>query len=444
MGQDGRVSPDEVERIQQVAEVLHRAAKPLKVLGAVAWPASVREDFLASGGERLPEVTYEPFDPDPTLALIAEARRSIYPGVMVDDWLEGIAADVESTARLLATRGTEAFRAHGRTLYGDPTTPLRYDPATPLDLARRVIDVIDGLASFSTALAETPRTTTADQVASALEPVVARHFGDDAPRVEVVDDLSANALASPSRIRIRRSAMFTERDAQQLLEHEAYIHVGTSLNGRYQTALPILGVSHPGTTRTQEGIAVWAELMSGTLDLDRFRRLADRVLAIQMTLDGADFVEVFRWFRERGIAEEQAYESTRRVFRGGVITGGAPFLKDVVYLAGLLEVATFVKAAFAAGRLDCIRLLFVGKVDLASIPAIGALANAGLVERARYVPPWVSDPRAVLAALTWSVFSSSIDFDRVTAAVERMLGRTPRVELATAPPTTTPRTPHSG
>jgi uncharacterized protein (TIGR02421 family) len=428
------VSPEEIERIRTVAGVLHQAAKPLKVLGAIAWPMQVRHDFLESDGQRLPEVTYEPFDPAETLGLVAEARRSIYPGEMIDDWLEGVATDVESTARLLATRGTEAFRAHGRNLYGDPTTPLRYDPATPLDLARRVLDVIDGLARFDGVFAD-PGRASADEVAEHIERAVARHFGDDAPRVEVVDELSANALASPSRIRIRRGANFTDRDAQQLLEHEAYIHVGTSLNGRYQDALPLLGVSHPGTTRTQEGIAVWAELMSGTLDLDRFRRLADRVVAIQMALDGADFIEVYRWFRDKGIDDGQAYESTRRVFRGGVVTGGVPFLKDVVYLAGLLEVATFVKAAFAAGRLDCIRLLFVGKVDLADIPALGALANAGLVEPARYVPPWVRDPRAVLASLTWSVFSSGIDFDRVTMSVERMLGRTPSVEFATAPPT---------
>ncbi len=421
----------EKDRIRSVATQLHDAAKPIRVLASLAWPASVRDEFLAARGEQLPRIDYEPYDPDPTLGLVAAARRDHFPGAPVDDWRAAQADAIESTARMMATRGTEAFREHGRQLYGDPETPLRYDPATSLDLARDVLQVIDQLAASELELPETEGDD-ATEVAVVIEAAVRKHFGDDAPTVELVDELSANALATASRIRIRRGARFTDRDAQQLLQHEAYIHVGSSLNGRYQTDLPILAVGHPGTTRTQEGLAVFAELMSGTLDLDRFRRLAQRVLAIQMALEGADFVEVYRWFRERSPDEVQAFESTRRVFRGGVMTGGSPFLKDVVYLAGLLEVATLVRAAFAAGRVDCLRLLLVGKLDVSAIPALGVLANAGMCRPARYVPPWVADPRSVLATLTWSVFSSRIDLQRVTSAIERLLARTETIRFAGA------------
>jgi hypothetical protein len=55
------------------------------------------------------------------------------------------------------------------------------------------------------------------------------------------------------------------------------------------------------------------------------RRLADRVLAIQMVIDGADFIDLFRWFRDRTPGDEQAFESARRTFRGAPLTGGAPF-----------------------------------------------------------------------------------------------------------------------
>ena len=145
---------------------------------------------------------------------------------------------------------------------------------------------------------------------------------------------SANASASASRIKVRSGARFTARDVAQLLNHEAFIHVLTAVNGRYQTDLPILAIGHPGTTRTQEGLAVFSEFVSGTLELDRFRRLADRVLGVQMVIDGADFVELFRWFSDRSPDPEQAFESTRRIFRGGPVTGGAPFTKDCVYLSG--------------------------------------------------------------------------------------------------------------
>lgn len=106
-----------------------------------------------------------------------------------------------------------------------------------------------------------------------------------------MDKLSSNALTSANLIRIRRDTRFTDRDATQLLNHEAYIHVATSINGCAQDALPILAAAHPGTTRTQEGLAVFAEIITSTMELDRLRRLVDRVFVIQMAIDGADFIE---------------------------------------------------------------------------------------------------------------------------------------------------------
>ena len=194
------------------------------------------------------------------------------------------------------------------------------------------------------------RTRTGEEVAAFITDAVNEHFGDSAPEVLLVDELSANAVASTSRIKIRRDAKFTAKDAAQLLNHEAFIHVATGLNGRAQTDIPILALGHPGTTRTQEGLAVYSEYVSGTLGMDRLRRLADRIVATQLVIDGADFIELYRWFLERSPNPEQAFESTRRIFRGAPLTGGAPFTKDCAYLSGYLSVTTFIRAAFRAGR----------------------------------------------------------------------------------------------
>ncbi len=245
---------------------------------------------------------------------------------MIDDWFDEEAENIEATALMLSSVGTPAFHAYSRSLYGAPDVPLRYDPVTPLDLAKQVHRVIDELARVDLG-ATPPASRSAEDVAAELAVAVARQFGEDAPRVEVVAQLSANALATSKRIRVRQGALFTDRDAAQLLQHEAFIHVATSLNGQAQEDLPILAVGRPGTTRTQEGIAVFSEFVSGTLERDRFRRLADRVLAVQMAIDGADFVEVYRWLAESSASPEQAFENTRRVFRGGEITGGSPFTK---------------------------------------------------------------------------------------------------------------------
>jgi hypothetical protein len=99
--------------------------------------------------------------------------------------------------------------------------------------------------------------------------------------------------------------------------------------------LRFLGSGSPRTTRTQEGLAVFGELLSQTMDLERMRRLSDRILAIKLAEDGADFLELYRYFLEHGHEPPAAFDCARRVCRGGLVEGGAPFTKDVCYLDGL-------------------------------------------------------------------------------------------------------------
>lgn len=420
----------ELDRYRDLAQRLCELAKPMRVLANLRWPVTAREEFLRGRAATLPVVDYEPFDPGPIVDQVREIRRSIYPGSLIDDYFESQTEAIEHTALMLAARGTPAFLTHSAALYGLPSAPLRYDPTTPIELAHRVHEVIGGLDRIGLDVLPMPDRDAAS-VAAELEARVRTYLGDDAPLVEVVDDLSANALATSTRIKVRRGAMFTDRDAAQLLQHEALIHVLTAVNGRHQIDLPILSVGHPGTTRTQEGLAVFAEFVSGTLELDRFRRLADRIIAIQMVIDGADFIELYRWFSERTPTPEQAFESTRRVFRGSPVTGGAPFTKDAVYLSGFLAVSTFIRAAFQRDRVDCLGLLFAGKLDIYSIPALAELRSIGLCRPATHLPPWVADPRWVLTWLTYSTFASAIDLDVVSDAVGRLLDRSPVVEIAT-------------
>jgi uncharacterized protein (TIGR02421 family) len=420
---------DAADRYREAARILHQIAKPMRVLSALAWPGDIRDVFLDGGAQRLPEPTYAPVDPTPVLDGVAAARRFLRPGHVVDDWLDREASAIESTALMLSTVGTPAFHAYSRALYSVPTQPLRYDPATPLELAEQVHR---SLTDLGTAALVPPvvRSRTGEQVAAFIEAEVNEHFGEAAPQVLLVDELSANAVASTSRIKIRRGAQFTTKDAAQLLNHEAFIHVATGLNGRAQTDIPILAIGHPGTTRTQEGLAVYSEYVSGTLGLDRLRRLADRIVATQLAIDGADFIELYRWFLERSPTPEQAFESTRRIFRGAPITGGAPFTKDCTYLSGYLSVTTFIRSAFMAGRADTLALLFAGKLDLFAVPALAELRAMGLVQPARFLPPWAADPGWVLAHLTLNTFLAGIDLAGVSAAMADVLEHCPRVEVA--------------
>jgi hypothetical protein len=117
------------------------------------------------------------------------------------------------------------------------------------------------------------------------------------------------------------------------------------------------------------------------------------------------------------------------VFRGGVISGGAPFTKDVVYLFGLLQVGIAIRSCFAAGRSDVLRLFFCGKLDALDIPALCELYAMGLLLAPLYLPPWISDPRSLLALFTYSTFMNQVDIGRGVEVVEQLLVQAPVVRL---------------
>ena len=418
----------ETSRIKHACDLLYQATRPIRILTHISWKPSVREQFFASGAKELPKVEYSKFDPSQTLEWLALARGAFDFEPLVNEWLNLTAYHIETSAKMLAACGTTKFFQHSSELYGVPNDRLSDGENSSLGLARQFDEA---LAEFQNVDLGAPAdaTATADMVAEQMRIEVKKAFGEFAPNVFVVDELSANALAGPSRIRIRREAKFTDRDVSQLIHHEAHIHVGTSLNGHAQENLRILGSSHPGTTKTQEGLAVFAEFITGSMDLDRFRRLADRVIAIQMAIDGADFLEVYRYFLERIGFEEQAFESTRRVFRGGILTGGSPFTKDIVYLDGLIRVHNFLRTMVSAGRADCLRLLFSGKMDLEDLPVIGYFAEKGICLAPKFLPPWAQDIRFLLCYLTYSSFLNRIDLSEVKGHYAKMLEGIPPQEF---------------
>jgi uncharacterized protein (TIGR02421 family) len=418
------------QRLLDAARLLRDAERPVRVLRNVAWEPELRERFFASGERDLPAPVYTPLDPTETLAKVNAARALLDGADPGAEMLRRTAWSIELGARMLAAVGTSEFHRFSALLYSEPNSRLADQASTSLELARTFETVLSSAVAVGLAPVST---RSAEEVAELVARAVERHFGEVAPTVMIVDHLSANALAGPGSIRIRRGARFTDRDATQLIQHEAFIHVATTMAGRAQQSLPTLAAGHPGTTRTQEGLAVFAEFISGSIDPDRLQRLADRVLAIQMSIEGADFLQVYRWFVEQtGGDREQAFENTRRVFRGGVMRGGAPFTKDVVYLDGLLRVHNFLRSAVAAGRADCIRLLFVGKLDIEDVPALCHLAAEGLVVPPRFVPPWADDLRFLVAYLAYSGFLNQVDLAMIREHYSALLADAPRVDINSA------------
>lgn len=409
----GDFSQSEIERLEGAGKLLDLAEKRLPVLTRLNWDRSLADRFFARGETEPPAPEYTPIAPEPSLELVAKARALIDGQSPVHDWLKRLADVFETTAYMMAHVGSADFHKYSTALYGGPGTMIGGRAEAGLGLARRLVEV---LSEFDTGCGKLGARAmlSAGDLKRSLDAVLPDHFGVDAPEVRLSKNVSARAAAGADYIKLREDAMFSDLDQIQLLQHEAFIHIGTNLNGKAQTRFPILGESHPGNARTQEGLAVFAEYISGALDPMRLKRLANRVIAIHMAEEGADFIDIYSFFRERGVSEEpfEAFESARRVVRGGVVGGGAPFTKDSVYLAGLLNVHNYLRTAVRAGDADYIRMLFVGKIDLEDLEAIKMLKAHGLINEPRFVPPWVSDMRHLLSYLAYSTFLDEIKLDK--------------------------------
>lgn len=382
------------------------AAGSLRVLSSVAWSPSLKPAFLNRG--KMPSPVYHPVATDKAREHILAANALIDGDHVTSEWLGRLSASLMSTVDLIETRGTPAFFTHSKALYGEPTRLMLDGETQVLDMAKHMDQSLEGL-DFGMLVAEgTEKNLTDAQFARQLRARLGRHFATDAPRVEISASVTAKAAASSTRIRIRQGASFTERDVDQLLHHEALIHTATALNGKSQKDFPILGRGHPGTTEIQEGLAVFAEIITGSMDPRRFKRLSGRVLAIQMAIEGADFKDVFEFFVDRNDDPSQSYENARRVFRGGVISGGAPFTKDMVYLNGLLRVHNFMRTVVRMGRSDLIRVLFVGKMDIEDVPALAHLAADDRLQSPKFLPPWVKDLRFLVSYMAYSGFLNRV------------------------------------
>ncbi len=396
----------------EVSDDLYQASRSIRILRSINWPAQVMYDFFNNNASKIPVVQYPSFNPKDTIELISKIKKKIERLGPFKSWAMRIADKLENGARLLSVLGTPEFYTYSRALYGTPKDILPDGKSNSLDLAlffEEMYENIDELGIED----NYPENYDAQDIADRMLVEVNTMFGPDAPEIKIDEEVSSKVIAGRRRIRIRKTAKFDDNDIEQLIHHEAFVHVATSINGFSQDHLKILRASHPGTTKTQEGLAVFAEFITGHIDLERIRRLSDRVIAIQMAVDGADFMEVYRFYNSRIKNQENAFESARRVFRGGVMSGGAPFTKDMVYLDGLLRVHNFLRVVVAAGKANLLPLLFIGKIALDDIGVLIKMQKLGLINPPEYLPPWMKDIRFLLTYLAYSSFLNSVKLENL-------------------------------
>ena len=394
---------------------LVRAVRGNKLLSLASWPATVQVEFLArwrSGRTALPQVEYPKLD-------FTEARREMAAIVSEADpahplgaYLCDSVASWNRAARLLESLGTAQACAESVALFGRPDEPLPGDGPTTREAARHFIQIAGELDRELLAPEEqVPVSATA--LALQLQADLDDFFDGRVIAVELDPQLIAKAAAGATRIRLRAGAAFSDYDRRQLFHHEALVHSLTALNGRIQANLPSLALASPRVTATQEGLATFAEQITGSIDIERMKRISLRIEAVAMALEGADFLQVFRYFLGAGQDEAESFSSAQRVFRGVPVGGGSAFTKDTVYLRSLIGVHTFFRRALQRDRLRLCRWLFAGKMTLEDVVRFEPLFADGSLAEPRWLPPWVERASGLAGMLAFSLFANRIRMDRL-------------------------------
>ncbi len=398
---------------REIDAELAKVARNIRVLAPLQWPAEAEESFLnawRAGRPELPNFRPVPEDHAADVEALNALQARCDLGHPVGRVLYKTARSYRFAAEMLGAIGTPEFTRLSQALYGGPDDSYRSQVVTARDAAEYFLSTTDDLLG-GFCIAPTEAKMSSEVFGARLGEEVDAFFGPGIVTVERVPELASRAVANSGRIRLRASARFSELDLQQLLQHEAFVHSGTMLNGRAQPNFSFPGLGAPRTTRAQEGLAVFAELMSLSLDVNRLRRVALRVRAIHDALEGADFIEIFRGFLEAGQSEVESYQSTVRVFRGGDVRGKIVFTKDCVYCKGMLEVNAFLHVAIHRNRPELIRALFAGRFTLGDLVELEPLFADGTLIGPTHVPPWAADLRTLASVLAYSVFASRMDVD---------------------------------
>lgn len=189
-------------------------------------------------------------------------------------------------------------------------------------------------------------------------------------------------LNAKKTIVFRPDAKFTRGEINALLEHEIGVHMVTTMNAASQD-LRLFKMGLPVNTMTQEGLAVLSEYLSGNMSIKRLKKLAHRVIIVDMMCNGANFKECFQFLHNNYVADpNEAYSIVTRIFRGG------GFTKDHLYLSGFVQILRFWEKGHSLDP------LLVGKTSLEFYSTIEEMIERDLIKSPQYVTQSFVKPKA--------------------------------------------------
>ncbi|WEZ84466.1 flavohemoglobin expression-modulating QEGLA motif protein [Rhizobium sp. 32-5/1] len=334
------------------------------------------QEFKAGGFRKAPRFLYRPL----TVDIELEKRKLFTIGFdrFEDPVLHALyrekQQELDLQLSLLAAREMPRFIELGRALYG-PVEPSLLQVATQI------------LADTSVTKASLQEPETADcfvldMLARAMIAGYRNQYSGFEATVELRSDLPSGLMVSGNRLLISRNTLMDRARVGPLLSHEVGVHLLTYFNGSAQ-GLRLFRSGLAGYEGMQEGLAVFAEYLSGGMTVERLRLIAARVVGCAMMLEGVPFERTFsRLTDEHGLAQSDAFNLVLRLYRGGGLA------KDAIYLRGLLQLLEHLKSDRALDP------FWMGKISASHFSVMQELSARGLLKAPVVRPDFLSHPDA--------------------------------------------------
>lgn len=422
----------ELEIIQELSKRIVEAQRKIRILDSIKWDESIKSDFFKNKGKKLPLVDkayYEkkplPFDvkdkQEEFRLILRDAQNQLGQYSAITRMIKRQCEEYSRATEMLAFRGTSSFSEIAMELYGCPDDVFYVGGPKMSQMGTLLFDVLTHLTIQLQSEADVKRYTP-QQAQEILQARLGHFFHHHPGKVTVMvsDDMVADASAGADNIKLSQSAMFSERDLRYLEVHEGWVHVGTTLNGGLQPYCFFLSKGSPSCSVIQEGLAVITEVVTFSSYPSRILKITNRVIALDKVRQGANFLDIYRYFIECGLSELDSYYQTVRIFRGSTPTGG-PFTKDLSYAKGFVLLYNYIRFAISQKRVGSIPLLFTGKLVLDDLPLLAELKERGLLTNPVYLPTPFQDLAALSAWMSFSLYLNQFDLTEIQKSFRFLL-----------------------
>src|SRR3990167_1152079 len=300
----------ERQKIRALSDRIVALQQPIRILDAIKWDDSIKVDFFQNKCQRLPNVDLEyyrkhplPFDPDELTAafhaLIRQIKNELGNYTSISRIMIRLCEEYCQAIQMINSRGKKLFSELAMEMYGAPTDAFYPNGPRLSDLGTLLGDILKKLGTSLETSADEKKYS-AEEAVDILQKKLSNYFHEkDRITVTLSDNIIADASAGADCIKLNRHVKFSERDLRYLEVHEGWVHVGTTLNGLLQPVCTFLSKGSPTSSITQEGLAVITEIFTFSSYPSRLLRITNRVRALQLVADGANFLDVLRFFREQ-------------------------------------------------------------------------------------------------------------------------------------------------